>query len=253
MQSFKEFVFTALTGALSASCLSFNSGDFFESAKEPAFYIEPSDSFMEVVEYMSHYLQAEQMALQVEEEPLDAPINTPIKRLTLDIALSDDGIKCTPRQAASKKAARNYMVPVSSSEKEKMRYIIKTLGYESIVKITSETSNLKKVGKQINHLHPLRFLMTIFTDEELKAGIHAIRGRSISWIWSNFLDGIKGSLSEETANQNMRIEYIQDFANSVGINIQLILPSLQNGKWEEFVNILIDNIPRKTDPNRYDM
>jgi hypothetical protein len=46
---------------------------------------------------------------------------------------------------------------------------------------------------------------------------------------------------------------VEDFAKKLNIEEKWIYPSLEKGQWKEFVNILIDKIPREKDPNRYDM
>jgi hypothetical protein len=146
---------------------------------------------------------------------------------------------------------REYEIPVSKSEKKDLAYILKTLAYDSLISIAASRSSIKKAGERIDHFHPFRFLMTIFTDEELKACVHAIRDRG-GLPLNGFMDGITGSLKEESSKKNV-LQYTSDFARKVKIDEALILPSLQQEKWKEFVNILIDKIPREIDPNRYDM
>lgn len=211
---------------------------------DPTFHVEATDNFFDVADSMKNYLET-QMILENPES------QEALNQFSLDIKMTHQGIQVTPK--AAKAPNRQYAASVTPKEKEKIRYIVTTLGHQSIPHITSARSNLKKTGSQINHIHPLKFLITVFTDEEIKAGIHAIRGRAIGWIWDEFAEGLIKSLKEETANQNMKMEYIQDFANTIRLNINLILPSIQQGKWLEFINILIDNVPRQNDPRRYDM
>jgi hypothetical protein len=151
-----------------------------------------------------------------------------------------------------KGTGRNYWTPVSSSDKKDIAYIVNTLARDSLISIASSRSSLNKAGDRIDNVHPLRFLMAIFGDEELKAGAHAIRDRG-SFIWDGFLEGVIRGSTEETARNNMKVEFIQDFAREVKIDANLIIPSIQQSKWKELVNILIDRIPRANDPNRYDM
>ena len=152
----------------------------------------------------------------------------------------------------NKKAmTRNYNVPVTPQEKKDLSYILNTLARNSWASILGSKPALDKAGDRIDHLHPLRFLMTIFTDEELKADISAVKSKKI--IWKKFFSGLEESLKQESQRNNMRPEYITDFANTVGINVNLINPSIKDKNWKEFVNILIDKIPRTGNPTRYDM
>ena len=157
------------------------------------------------------------------------------------------------RVTVRKKAAfRDYYAPVTKQEKKDIHYIVTSLAYDSLISLGASKSSLKKAGDRIEQLHPFKFLSTIFTDEELKAGIHAIRGRT-AWVWDEFIGGFVRGFKEETAKKNMIGEYIQDFSSLVGIDPALLLPSIQAGKWKELVNILIDTIPRDNDPNRYNL
>ena len=97
--------------------------------------------------------------------------------------------------------------------------------------------------------------MTVFNDEELKAGVHAIRelsGILVGLIRDGFFDPLFDTLKEEDARGNL-LQFTDDFAENRNIDPALIQPSLEKGKWKEFVDILIDQIPRKINPNRYDM
>lgn len=195
-----------------------------------SFEIDEADPFLDVVERIQTHYQ-----------------NLESKNDFLNFEVSTAGIT-----VRSKKTTwRDYSHSVSKQDKKDIHYIITTLANDSLISIGTSRSSLKKAGERIDYLHPFRFLMAIFTDEELKAGAHAIRDRG-GWTWDGFTDGIIGSLKEESARNNV-LEFVPDFAHKVKIDSSLILPLLEKGKWQEFVNILIDKIPRSINPNRYDM
>lgn len=169
----------------------------------------------------------------------------------LDSLLSCNVLTAGVSAGSKKTTWRDYTSSASKQDKKDIYYIVTTLANDSLISIASSRSSLKKAGERIDYLHPLRFLMVIFTHEELKAGAHAIRDRG-GLTWDGFTDGIIGSLKEESAKNNV-LQFAPDFAKKVKIDPALILPSLEKGKWSDFVNILIDKIPRAIDPNRYDM
>jgi hypothetical protein len=214
------------------------------------FEVEKTDRFFDVLDNIQSYFQEDILLKQEHQEfeTSDLPYEkTPLSDPQLDFVVSYAGIT-----ARSKKSNwRDYKVPVEKEEKKDIAYIVTTLANDSLISIGTSRSSLKKAGDRINHLHPYRFLESIFGSEKLKSGIHAIRQRG-GWIWSEFLDGIIGSLSEEATRKNL-VQFTTDFAKKVKIELQLILPSLEKEKWGDFVNILIDKIPRENDPNRYDM
>lgn len=152
---------------------------------------------------------------------------------------------------AKAKAWRDYEAKVTSPEKRDIAYIVNTLGMSSLLKIADNKATIRKAGKRVEHIHPLRFLSTVFTDEEMKASFHALVGRS--WVWSDFFGGLRDSFESETNNNNMKQEFISDFAATVGIDIALIATVIANRQWEQLINVLVANIPRNSDAGRYNM
>jgi hypothetical protein len=145
---------------------------------------------------------------------------------------------------------RNYNQEVSHEEKADIRFIVVSLADKSLISIGFAKNALEAAGNRILHIHPLRFLMAVFTDEELKVGIRNIRGRG--WIWHQFVGGIKESLMTEASIGNMKEAFIDHFAQSIQVNLGLILPVLSNHKWDDFIDILITHIPRRGDHDRFD-
>lgn len=207
--------------------------------------IEPEDSFASVMQQIEAVLE-----LSEEEQELyfdgQEETNLSDQVFYIDFSANVNGY------AALTATPRNYNAAVTQSEKNDIGYIVKTLGNSSLKSIWNQEKDLKKAGDRINHVHPLRFLMTVFTDEELKVGIRNIRNRG-GKVWDNFIKGLKESLVEEAQRSNMKPEYIQDFAKVVGINPSLLLPSVQASRWGDFVDVLIDKVPRKGDSGRYDI
>lgn len=159
----------------------------------------------------------------------------------------------TPVALSQEKAAsvlRNYQIPVTLSEKKDISYIVNTLGMSSLTKIAKLKSHLKKAGKRIDHVHPLRFLMCIFTDEPMKASMQSIQNRS--WVWGEFMSGLKTSLEEESVRDNLKLEFLYDFAAQLGVGVEVIYPPIFHHQWNDLVRTLINVIPRSTDSNRYD-
>lgn len=146
---------------------------------------------------------------------------------------------------------RDYHENLSSGKKEDIRYIVKTLGMGSLVKIAKESPALRKAGKRVEYVHPLLFLIHAFADEELKASMCAMHGRS--WVWEEFFGGLRDSFECESHRDNLKPEFIIDFASKVGVSIDLITPSIHSRQWPQLLKILVDNIPRSKKSGRYDM
>lgn len=212
--------------------------------------IGDAEPFLEVVDRIQTcYAEIDEEALKPKDEGIQQFANQRplLNNSRFNFEISSAGV--TVR--AKKTAWRDYSISVAKEDKKDIHFIITTLARDSLIRIGTSRSSLKRAGERIDHLHPFRFLMAIFTDEELKAGAHAIRDRG-GWTWEGFTDGIIGSLKEEAARDNV-LQFASDFAKKVKIDSSLITPLLEKGKWEDFVNVLIDKIPRDINPNRYDM
>ncbi len=146
---------------------------------------------------------------------------------------------------------RDYNLPITSAEKKCIRKIIQKLSQDLFVSVIGSKSELERNGDLIKHIHPFRFLEYTLNDEELKTGMLAIRQRG-GLLWSGFIDGITNSLGEESRKNNLMI-FLNDFADAIKLDVKKISPPLKDGKWDNFVNLLLDSLPRKNDPNRYNM
>lgn len=203
--------------------------------------ISPQDTFLEVANLIQDFAFAEDESEDFVFEVLmdnDERSGKSIERI-LPVAHRNNP-----------QSARNYYQPLSATEMQDIRYIILTLANKSIASILGHKSSLEAAGGRIDHIHPLRFLCYVFSDEELKVGIHNIKNKR--WVWKDFIGGIKESLNHESNFQNMQEEYISNFSQIVEINMQLIHPTIQKRHWDEFIDTLITHVPRKGDPNRYD-
>lgn len=225
-------------GSIPPSAISAKTLQVVNSAEEKIEVdVQATDTFLDVMAWVESYCQS---------EPLTSE-HAAVSAMYLDWSVSPVGMS-----VRAKKSYRDYDIPITKEDKKNLAYIVNTLAYDSLWSIGTSTASIQKVGDKLEYLHPLRFVMIIFTDEELKAGAHAIRDRG-GWIWDGFLGGITRSLTDEAARHNVKEAQIRDFAKVVKIDADLILPPLQQERWEDFVDILIDKIPRQNDPNRYNM
>lgn len=148
---------------------------------------------------------------------------------------------------------RDYNKPLSQSERADISYIITMLGNGSFFTIAKNQAAIKAAGDRVDHVHPLRFLEAIFSDEAVKVAAFKIPGKT-SWVSDPFFKGIYTTLAEESSKGNIKDEFVYDFAVQVGISDpSIILPSIHAQKWTEFYSLLVKHLPRQGNPNRYDM
>lgn len=165
----------------------------------------------------------------------------------------EDGSFETDQVIPKKKHAgyRNYDNAMTVDDKKDLRFILKTMATKSLAGLLKYKSQMEYAGDRIDHVHPLRFLEAIFTDEELKVFIHNVKKRG-GFIWGEFIKGLKGSLQEEYDLGNLTDEMVLDFSQQVDIDLSLIEGLIIGSKWDAFVKTLIIHIPREGDSGRYD-
>jgi hypothetical protein len=146
---------------------------------------------------------------------------------------------------------REFSAEPSGRDVEDVRYIVLTLANRSVLGIAKDKDLVEKAGDRIDHLHPLKFLQVIFTDDELKVGVKNIREKG--WLWSSFIDGIAITLEVESRIGNLTGQMIGHFANTVGVKAHDLMSYSKEGAWEKMVDYLIANVPReRDDSDRYD-
>lgn len=147
---------------------------------------------------------------------------------------------------------RSYYAPLTPAETRDIVFIVTTLSNSSsFINLLKHKGELERAGQRVNHVHPLKFLMAIFSDEKSKAGVRNIRSRS--FVWNEFFKGLKDSFNEESSKGNLKDDQIQDFAAHFNLSPALLTPPLKAGQWDQFVDILINSIPRGGGHSRYDM
>lgn len=153
--------------------------------------------------------------------------------------------------AAENSRPRDYWKPPTENQRKDIAYIVRTLSETPYTKIMFYQSSLREAGNRVENVHPLNFLGVIFTDENLKAGVRNIRTKE--WFWKQFIGGTKRSLAEEAGRDNLTDQQLNDFAKRVGVDPQLLYKPVHQKQWDEFVEVLIQKVPRSGGHNRYDI
>ena len=206
-----------------------------------SFYVGPEDSFLDMIDNLSYYL----------DECDSSHYQGEIPNFRLELSVNKGKIIAKSVKNPDE-PPRDYYNSLTKADKEDIGYIVRTLANNNLIKILGHKSALETAGDRVGHVHPLKFLETIFTDEELKVGIRNIQNKG-GWVWSDFLDGISNSLTKEASVDNLQEEYIKDFVKNIKIDQKLLKTVLKKQDWKKFVDILIYNVPREGNPDRYDM
>lgn len=147
---------------------------------------------------------------------------------------------------------RNYYRALTASEEEDIMYILKTLAKKNMIQLLKYKSKLESAGSRIDSIHPLSFLAHIFQNEELKAYFHSLKKRG-GWVWDEFASGFKSSLNEEAHLDNLNDAMIDDFAQELKLNPDILYDTIKKRQWDAFIKLLIVNLPREDGGDRYDL
>lgn len=109
--------------------------------------------------------------------------------------------------------------------------------YSRLTLLFKQGDHLKQLGAQINHVHPLKFLSTIFKDPDLRSHMLTIAEDGLKW--TGFLDGLAPNLTKE-ADKGKLEQHLAAFCTDVGIPPDHIKKYFQNRDWESFVRYLMN-------------
>jgi hypothetical protein len=126
----------------------------------------------------------------------------------------------------------------TEADKEKIFQIITTIAQHGKITLLFKSSELKRMGAEINHVHPLKFLATVFSNLTLKVYMSEIYGDYFKW--NGFMDGLGPSLTNH-AQQGKLDFYLNDFAKEVEVAPEALKGFIASLDWESFVCYLMNN------------
>lgn len=126
----------------------------------------------------------------------------------------------------------------TEADKEGIAKIVTMLGENGKISILLNQGYLKALGAQIDHVHPLKFLSTVFSNPELKASMRKVFDDYFKR--NGFMEGLGPNMTREQEKGKL-YQYIPDFAKEVDIPIDNIRFFFQTSDWEGLVQFLIDS------------
>jgi len=110
--------------------------------------------------------------------------------------------------------------------------LITTMAENRLLSLLLKKDHLEKIGEQINHVHPLKFLSTIFTNPRLKTCINDIFNDRFKK--NGLMEGLGPSLERE-ARKGKLDPFIVDFSREVNVSPDSIRSYFQTRDWEELL------------------
>lgn len=149
-------------------------------------------------------------------------------------------IKIPPKQKE-----RSYNdLPGNSDPKIKEQIIdlITTLGENGKISIfLNHFNRLTKIGENLRHLHPLRFIGCIFSPENSVLKKYMKKIHNDSFYWNEFFTKeLLISIKHECKKGNI-FPYLEDFSKEVNKPASVIKPFFEKNDWDGLFKFLIEN------------
>ncbi len=129
-------------------------------------------------------------------------------------------------------------LPCTDQDQAIIGEIITTMSENGKLSLLFMQSHLKQLGAEINHVHPLKFLSTIFANPRLKTCMNSVYDDYFKR--NGFLEGLGPSLTNE-ADKGKLDQYAEEFAQEVKVPVEGVRKFFQSRNWEEFVRYLMEN------------
>lgn len=130
-----------------------------------------------------------------------------------------------------------YELPLSEHEKRLINELIRNMSERSIWGLLFKKREMERLGKRVNHVHPMRFISFILADPRLK---HYLKDVSTSsFKWDHFIDGLSKRLKEEAARDNLT-RYIPGMAHQLKFDPARLSAFIKDKDYEGMVKAILN-------------
>ncbi|MBS0621205.1 MAG: hypothetical protein JSS61_07100 [Verrucomicrobia bacterium] len=124
---------------------------------------------------------------------------------------------------------------ITPGERGIIQNLLTTIGSSNLLSLAGQKGELEAQGKQVEHVHPLKFLWCVFSDPSLVPHMESIRENGLKW--DPFING----LTEKLQTVSDTLEPCKSgFAKSLRVNLADIEPFFAEKRWADLVVFLID-------------
>ena len=124
----------------------------------------------------------------------------------------------------------------TEQDKANIHELIISLAENSKFSLLMKQNQMKNLGAQINHVHPLKFLAVAMSTMELKSCFMIIFDDYFKK--SGFMDGLGPALTREAEKGNLE-KHLSSFAAEIGVKPEDIHPYLVARDWDGLVHFLM--------------
>ncbi len=125
----------------------------------------------------------------------------------------------------------------TKENKEAIHIIIQTMAENSVVGLLPKKKELTELGNSISNVHPLKFIETMFSSEEMKGCVIEIFKSSFKR--NQLMGGLSGNLTVKSKMNDLDI-YIEDFAKAISVPKEELIAFFESKDWEGLVRYLMN-------------
>jgi hypothetical protein len=127
-------------------------------------------------------------------------------------------------------------IPLHEKEEKVIEKLMRCLASSSVPKLIWKQNDLQKLGKAINHVHPLKFISHIINQPILRSDLQEVHRNYFKW--RGFLDGFRRRMTEEFYKDTLK-DLIPGFAQSVDVRPEIVEHFVERRDWEGLVKSIL--------------
>lgn len=138
------------------------------------------------------------------------------------------------QQPAGKAAFKDLECTVDDIRK--INEIISKMGEKNKVYLLLHEAYLRKIGDEVRHVHPLKFLSVILSDPYLKSCM--AKFRTDFFKWHNFISDLESALDLHSSQGTLSM-YVDDFAKSINVPPDGIKKYIDKHEWTQMIDYIL--------------
>lgn len=132
-----------------------------------------------------------------------------------------------------------YDLPCNGDDQRKIQDLVKTLATNNYIILWGKhSSRLRKVEKEIYHVHPFRFLATIHNHPASKKYFRTVLDDSL--LRMNFVKGFAKKMERDAQHNNLE-RFLETFAKDVQLSKERLQTILLKKQWTELLDYIACN------------
>jgi hypothetical protein len=136
----------------------------------------------------------------------------------------DHGVEYFLQNVTSTHIESFYQLPLEEKDQKLIYELIKTIAEKNVFGLLFKKKEVEKLGKKVNHVHPMRFMGYILSEPKLRKWLKDIRNSSFKWDY--FMREYGERMKEENAKNNI-MPYAAGMAHLLHVEQNHILGYLQ--------------------------